>query len=158
MTFYHSPTYGKISLDDLKKIISSFMAKDKKGQYEIIVGSDSQKTGKENYDFVTALIVHRIGGGAIYFWRRQIEKKKMSLKERIYQEALMSLITSENFVNFFKTNGISKYKIQIHIDIGKNGETRDLINEVVGMIRTNGYQVKIKPDSYGASKVADRHT
>ncbi|PIV09566.1 hypothetical protein COS31_05300 [Candidatus Roizmanbacteria bacterium CG02_land_8_20_14_3_00_36_15] len=155
---YHSPTHGKVDLNALKKIVSSFMAQDKKAGYEIIVGSDSQKLRRGVYDFVSALIVHRIGFGGIYFWKRQMFEKKMSLKERIYFEATMSLETSENFVEFFKTNGIFKYNIQIHVDIGKKGETRDLITEVVGMIRGNGYEVKIKPDSYGASKVADRHT
>lgn len=156
--FYQSPTYGKVDLQKLKEIVSSFMKADKKARYEIIVGTDSQKIEKNKYDFVSALIIHRVGWGGIYFWKRVIQDKKISLKERIYQEATMSLETSENFVNFFKTNGISKYNIQIHVDIGHNGETRDLITEVVGMIRGSGYEVKIKPDSYGASKVADRYT
>lgn len=134
------------------------MAQDKKARYEIVVGTDSQKITKEEYDFVSALIIHRVGFGAIFFWKREIIKRKISLKERIYLEATMSLQTSENFVNFFKTNGISRYDIQIHVDIGKKGETRDLITEVVGMIRGSGYEVKIKPDSYGATKVADRFT
>ncbi len=134
------------------------MAGDKKAKYEIIVGTDSQKVKKDTYDFVSALVIHRIGFGGIYFWKRLIQSKKISLKERIYQEATMSLQTSENFVHFFKTNGISKYDIQIHVDIGHNGETRELITEVVGMIRGSGYDVKIKPESYGASKVADRYT
>ena len=155
---YQSPTHGKVDLENLKKIVSSYMAQDNKASYEIIVGSDSQKIKSGAYDFVSALIIHRVGAGGIYFWKREIYTKKISLKERIYMEATMSLTTSENFVNFFKTNGISKYNIQIHVDIGKNGETRDLITEVVGMIRGSGYEVKIKPDSYGASKVADRHT
>jgi len=155
---YFSPTYGKVDLEKLKKIVSRFMAEDKKAHYEIIVGSDSQKVKRDNYDFVSALIVHRVGFGGIYFWRREILDKKISLKERIYREATMSLETSENFINFFKVNGISKYKIQIHVDIGRNGETRDMITEVVGMIRGSGYEVKIKPESYGASKVADRYT
>lgn len=155
---YHSPTYGKINLNELKKIISNFMAADKKARYEVIVGTDSQKVGKDRYDFVSALIVHRVGSGGIYFWKRELIERKISLKERIYQEAIMSLQTSENFVNFFKTNGISKYDIQIHVDIGHKGETRELISEVVGIIRGSGYKVKIKPESYGASKVADRYT
>lgn len=156
--FYNSPTYGKVNLEKLKSIISGFMKADKKAEYRIIVGTDSQKIEKNKYDFVSALIVHRVGWGGIYFWKRIVQDKKISLKERIYQEATMSLMTSENFVNFFKTNGISKYNIQIHVDIGKNGETRDLITEVVGMIRGSGYDVKIKPDSFGASKVADKYT
>ncbi len=155
---YQSPTYGKVDLEKLKKIVSSFMAKDKAAKYDIVVGTDSQKTKKNTYDFVSALIVHRIGFGGIYFWKRQIMEKKTSLKERIYQEATMSLETAENFIAFFKQNGISKYDIQIHVDIGKNGETREMINEVVGMVRGSGYDVKIKPHSYGASKVADRYT
>lgn len=156
--YYQSPTYGKVDLLRLREIVSSFMKADKKAQYEIIVGTDSQKVKKEAYDYVSALIIHRIGFGGIYFWKRQLIDKKVSLKERIYQEAIMSLETSENFVSFFKENGIAKYNIQIHVDIGTQGETRVLINEVVGMIRGSGYDVKIKPHSYGASKVADRYT
>lgn len=156
--FYHSPTYGQVDLEKLKKLISSYMAADKNAKYEVIVGTDSQKMEKGSYDFVSALVIHRIGFGGIYFWKREINNKKMGLKERIYREAIMSLETSENFVSFFKTNGIARYDIQIHVDIGHNGETRDMINEVVGMIRGSGYEVKIKPYSYGASKVADRHT
>ena len=155
---YFSPTYGKVSLEQLKNIISVFMAQDKRAKYEIIVGSDSQKTKKDTYDFVSALIIHRIGFGGIYFWSRNFLTKRISLKERIYQEATMSFVTAENFISFFKKNGISRYDIQIHVDIGRNGETRDMITEVVGMIRGSGYDVKIKPQSYGASKVADRYT
>ena len=155
---YHSPTYGKVDLQRLKEIITSFMAQDKKASYEVIVGTDSQKIKEGSYDFVSALVIHRVGFGGIYFWKRQVLARKISLKERIYMEATMSLETSENFVNFFKTNGISRYNIQIHVDIGHNGETRDLITEVVGMVRGSGYDVKIKPHSYGASKVADRYT
>jgi len=155
---FHSPTYGSVDINKLKKIISEFMAADKKSRYEIIVGTDSQKFNKDSFDFVSALIVHRVGFGGIYFWKRQIIKKKMSLKERIYTEATLSLQTAETFIEFLKTNGISRYNIQIHVDIGHNGETRAMIAEVVGMIRGSGYQIKIKPESYAASKVADRYT
>jgi hypothetical protein len=158
MDYYQSPTYGKVDLERLRQIVSNFMAADKNAKYEIVVGTDSQKIQNNKYDFVSALVIHRVGWGGIYFWKRIVQDKKISLKERIYQEATMSLTTSENFVSFFKTNGISKYNLQIHVDIGPNGETRELINEVVGMIRGSGYEVKIKPDSYGASKVADRYT
>jgi hypothetical protein len=155
---YYSPTYGKVDLEQLKKIISSFMAKDIKAKYEIIVGSDSQKTRSKTHDFISALVVHRVGFGGIYFWKREIYTKRIGLKERIYREATMSIVTAEQFISFFKQNGIAKYDIQIHVDIGRNGETRDLITEVVGMVRANGYDVKIKPHSYGASKVADKYT
>ena len=49
------------------------------------------------------------------------------------------------------------YQFQyIHADIGVSGPTKDMIKEVVGLIKSNGFQAKIKPESFAASIVADR--
>ncbi len=157
--YYYSPTHGKVDLATLREIVSRYMSEGSKENYQIIVGTDSQKIKSGNgYDFVSALVIHRVGNGGIYFWRRELYEKTVNLKERMYREALMSLEVSEGFVELLRSNGISRFNIQIHIDIGKNGKTKDLIQEITGMIRSSGYDVKIKPDSFGASKVADRHT
>ncbi len=155
---FYSPTFGKVDLFEVKKRISTFISKDKSAEYRIIIGSDSQRSGRNSYDFVSAIIIHRVGGGGIYFWRRIREDKRMTLKERIYKEAIMSLETSERLIDFFKKNGIPKYKVQIHVDIGSSGETRALISEITHLILSSGYDVKIKPDSVGAYKIADKHT
>jgi hypothetical protein len=42
--------------------------------------------------------------------------------------------------------------------VGKVGETKELIREIVGMVTGSGFEARIKPDSYGASKVADKYT
>ena len=76
----------------------------------------------------------------------------------MYQEAIYSLTTAEEFLTLLKRDGITKYDIEIHVDIGKIGDTREMINEIVGMVRGSGYTVKTKPESYAASKVADRYT
>ncbi len=55
-------------------------------------------------------------------------------------------------------NGHSELNVEIHLDVGENGPTKDLIKEVVGMVVGSGFAAKIKPDSYGASTVADRYT
>lgn len=155
---YHSPTYGPLTIEKLKKRVSSYMHGPHSTKYRIVVGTDSQKTKQGTYDFIVALAIHRIGSGGIYFWRRDIVKTKMSLKERMYREAIMSLTSAEDLSSLFKENGISKYDVEIHVDIGRNGQTKDLISEISGMVRASGYEVKIKPESFGASKVADRHT
>lgn len=155
---YNSPTYGKIDLEKLKIRVSGYMSEKKNAKYRIIIGSDSQKTQDGRYDFVNALVIHRIGFGGIYFWKREVIQKKMTLKERIYQEAILSLTSAEHLVELFRDNGIAKYNVEIHVDIGTKGETRDMIAEISGMVRASGYEVKIKPHSFGASKVADRHT
>ncbi|MDO8655133.1 MAG: ribonuclease H-like YkuK family protein, partial [bacterium] len=36
------------------------------------------------------------------------------------------------------------------------GPTRDMIREITGLIRGNGFEPVIKPDSFAASSVADR--
>lgn len=156
--FFISPTFGKLSIKKLKKNVSSYISTGKKEHFKIIIGSDSQKIKKDSYDFVAALILHKVGHGGRYFWKRDVIERKMSLKERIYLEAIKSLETAESLFELFRQNGISKYNIEIHVDIGNKGETRTMINEVVGMIRGSGYDVKTKPYSYGASSVADRHT
>ncbi|MEK7070990.1 MAG: ribonuclease H-like YkuK family protein, partial [Patescibacteria group bacterium] len=76
---FESPTHGKVDHDKLREIISHYMSQDKKGKYDIIVGSDSQKIKDNAYDFVTALIIHHVGHGGIYFWRRTMQDKKISL-------------------------------------------------------------------------------
>ncbi len=39
-----------------------------------------------------------------------------------------------------------------------NQETKQWIREIVAWITANGYEARVKPDSFGASKVADRYT
>ena len=62
---YKNPTYGDVDLNRLQEIVSSYMAAGKDSKYQIIVGSDSQKVREGVYDFVSALIIHRLGNGGI---------------------------------------------------------------------------------------------
>ena len=49
------------------------------------------------------------------------------------------------------------WDFEIHADVGEHGATSVLIQEVVGMIRASNFEARTKPESYAASKVADRH-
>lgn len=154
---FRSPSYGSITLEELHNYITKFISQDT-NEYSLIIGSDSQPHNGTNVDFVTAVVVHRKGKGGIYFWKRVVKKKKYVLRQRMYEEAMMSLETAEIILKLFEKDGITKYNVEIHVDIGPSGPTREMISEIVGMIRGSGYTVKTKPDSYGASKVADRYT
>lgn len=153
---YFSPTYGQLTTQALKKKIANYMSK-KDETYHIILGVDSQKNNTRTYDFVTALVIQRVGHGGIYFWKRKVIEKKIGLKQRMYMEAIMSLESAEDVIKLFKGTRISKFDIEIHVDIGRNGKTKELITEIIGMVHGSGYKVKVKPESFGASKVADRH-
>jgi predicted RNase H-related nuclease YkuK (DUF458 family) len=155
---FNSPTFGSLTLLEVRKLVLEFMANSPDHKYQLVIGSDSQPKNGEGTDFVTAIVVHRIGMGGIYFWRRMVERKSLVLRNRIYQEAVLSLSCAQEFLQALRNDGVSKYDVEIHVDIGKYGQTREMIAEIVGMIRGSGFTVKTKPDSYGASKVADRHT
>ena len=56
------------------------------------------------------------------------------------------------------TDSAQDFDVEIHLDVGNNGATQTLIKEVVGMVVGSGFNARIKPDSYGASSVADKYT
>jgi predicted RNase H-related nuclease YkuK (DUF458 family) len=57
-----------------------------------------------------------------------------------------------------KERGRDDMKVEIHLDVGTHGDTRDLVKEVIGMVVGSGFDAHIKPNSCGASKVADKYT
>ena len=163
---YNSPTYGRLSWGATLKKVVWFLNRDAHGSYEIIVGTDSQGLNGKSVDFVSAIIVHKKGRGGIYFWGKYEVKHLYSLKQRIWREAFTSLNLAQKLVEELTIMGVlsgeknpdkSGLNLEIHVDIGPNGETRDLITDIVGMIRANGFKVSTKPSSWGASTVADRH-
>lgn len=155
---FNSPTYGALNLENLRLKVLEFMGKAPDYKYDMVIGTDSQPKNGHGIDFITAIVIHRVGFGGIYFWRRKCESKSMVLRNRMYQEATLSLECAQEVLDIFKNDGITKYDVEIHVDVGEVGETREMISELVGMIRGSGFSVKTKPYSYGASKVADRHT
>ena len=137
--------------------IQSYIEAEPKAQYNIIIGTDSLYSEKAT-SFVTAIIVHRLGKGARYFYHRDTEWVGPSLRQRIFLEASRSLAVGGAVMNYLGKTDHADLSIEIHLDIGTNGDTKDLIREVVGMVVGSGFDARIKPDSFGASKVADRFT
>lgn len=161
--YFFNPTQGRISFDQVITSLFDFIQEEPGHHYRVIIGTDS-KEGKSRIPvqvFVTALIIHRIGQGGRYYWRRTIQKNLHGIREKIYQEAFLSLQASQELLEELKQypgNHLSNYHVEIHVDMGVNGPTRTLIREVVGMIESMGFIAKVKPESFGASQVAHRHT
>lgn len=155
---FQSPTHGSLELPEVRTHILAYLSEDPDSTYQIVVGTDSQPSNSTSVDFITAIVIRRIGFGGIYFWKRLVVKKKYVLRQRMYEEAALSLETADTVLSLLHKDGITKFDVEIHVDIGTFGKTREMINEIVGMIRGSGYTVKIKPESYAASKVADRYT
>lgn len=162
MEFFNSSVGFMMSAEQVSREIVNFMKNDIQRDYKITIGTDSEKDAQNLADFVTAIVVHRVGNGGRYFWRRVEGPGKFhTLRDRITHEVVISLEIAKSFLEEFKkvapASGKPKFDFEIHIDVGENGPTKVMIQELVGMIRANNFEVRTKPDSYAASKVADRH-
>lgn len=157
---------GRISVPTVIETIKTFLEEDAKAKYSLVIGTDSHEKEGSNrklfdINLVTAIVIYRKGFGGRYFWRRKEVTNIHSLREKIYAETLESLDFARNFVPLLKKhlNGTSPdYDLEIHVDVGQHGDTREMIKEVVGMVTGHGFVAKTKPESYAASYVADKHT
>ena len=155
-----------MTFTDVYNEILEFMNNDKNSSYRISIGTDSQSATKTV--FVSCILVHRIGRGAIGFLHKvQIQRPIRSLREKIYLETCASLQLAylfdddkiQNITNTVNSGDESKgVFFEFHIDIGTNGPTKALINEMTGMVKGLNFVPKIKPDSYCASSFADKYT
>ncbi len=163
---FESITHGQLYLDEVLEMIKTFLEDDPSGEYSLVIGTDSHETTgstmtNRKINLVTAVLIHRKGFGGKYFWNRKYVGNIHSLREKIYAETLISLDFAASFVPLLKKrlNGHSPtYNLEIHIDVGEHGDSRDMIKEVVGMVTGYGFVAKTKPYAYGASYVADKHT
>jgi len=161
----NSLTHGEVNVKESIYFIKKFLEEKPNDEYSLVIGTDSHEKdnngNSKSINLVTAILVHRKGFGGKYFWRRKIVSNIHSLREKIYAETLESLNFALSFVPLLRKslNGNSPlYNLEIHIDVGEHGDTRDMIKEVVGMVTGSGFVAKTKPQAYGASYVADKHT
>jgi len=155
--FYSSTLEVRLTPPEVVAEIIAYMRSDLARQYRVTIGTDSELASDKNADFVTAIVVHRIGNGGRYFWRRFELGKFYTLRDRMIREALISIDVAKEILTQLEKSVLPAFEFEIHVDIGVNGPTKAVIQEVVGMVRANNFQVKTKPESYAATSVADRH-
>jgi len=100
--------------------------------------------------------VHRVGNGGRYFWRREEIGEFYTIRDRILREVVISLDAAKKVVSLLEKLETPDFSFEIHVDVGENGETSGMIQELVGIVRANDFEPKTKPYSYAASSVADR--
>lgn len=157
---FWSPTKGEMNLSEIGREISNFIDEDPEKAYQVVVGTDSSATTDPH--FISVIIVHRVGRGGRYFWKKiKNGKKYYTLRDRIYNEVILSVEAAKDILGelqmLLEAGYHMNYDFQIHIDVGENGPTKQMIKEVVGMVQGNGFTAKIKPESFAASTVADKH-
>lgn len=165
-----SPSKGKLELEEVIADVVEYMGEFSRFGYQLIIGTDSQAStstrekGAKIVDFVSAIVIHRVGRGGRYFWRRTHHEyhHPLSLKARMFTEANMSIelaITSLQLFQEYLAKAHIEFepRIEVHIDVGMNGPTREVIKELVGLVKASGFEARIKPEAYAASTVADKY-
>jgi len=149
----------QLSIKNVVAEIMAFMAAAPERRYRVTIGTDSLLLGNKEADFVTAIVVHRIGNGGRYFWRHFTLGKFYTLRDRIIREVLTSIDVAKAVTLELEQVGhdLPEFEFEIHADVGEFGPTKQMIQEVVSMIRANNFTVRTKPESYAATNVADRH-
>ncbi len=157
---FHSWSKGTLTLERVFEEIMAYVKIQPERSYQIIVGSDS--AARSPVPLVTAVTVRRVGNGAVHFWVTSEKKVFHTLRDRITEEALQSITLAQEIRSGLREKLGEEFlwddKIEVHIDVGENGPTRDLIDQVVGMVKGFGFAAVIKPSAFGASQVADLHT
>lgn len=161
----NSPTYGKVSLQKIVEIIRDYISKSPDSEYEITIGTDSQNFNRTK--IVKVIAVHKVGGGGIFFYDIIYLPLIKEIRRKLVTETQLSIDLANAFVDeldkeFDRTEwDYTEYKIsfQIHCDVGYNGKTSVLINEITTWAASSVpdmFSAIIKPDSFAASSIANK--
>ncbi|WP_353892708.1 ribonuclease H-like YkuK family protein [Proteinivorax hydrogeniformans] len=150
-----SITHGDVSFKQVCKLITDYIKADLHQDYELTIGTDSQNSNSTKAVIVIAL--RRIGKGGIFFYDIKRVKKITNIKKKIYYETSLSLDVAQKLMKYLDVNNLP-YSLSIHVDIGKNGPTSEMIPEIVGWVRGCGFDCEIKPEATTASAIANKYS
>lgn len=165
--YFYNPSKGNLSFNGVIKEIFSYIQEKPEMFYDIVVGCDSPSG--EKVFFPVVIVIWRVGGGGRFFIKKMsypenFSKKFSNWHQRILEEVLLScdlaLFLKDALAKelALQNSGLNYQFRYIHADVGEQGQTRDMVKEIVGLIKSNGFEPKIKPESFAASVVADRYT
>jgi hypothetical protein len=163
---FYNPSCGNLTLEAMLGEIVKYAKQKPEKFYDVIVGCDS--SSEKDPIFPIAVVVLRKGEGGRFFLRKihfnaNEQKRFKNWRMRIIQEVILSCelalyLKGEIEKRMLALDEVPHYEFRyIHADVGENGETREMIKEVVGLIKGNGFEPKIKPESFVASAVADKY-
>jgi len=127
-------------------------------EVEISIGTDSQPIG-EAFCFVTAVCLYRKGKGGAYYYKRELvrprphilKNQKLRMLDEVYKSIEIALALRE-------ATGVAA---MVHIDASPpSGSTftSKFADQLRGYVISSGLECVLKPSSYAANSVADRHT
>ena len=143
----------KINFFDITQRIKTHNKK--KGQ--VFIGTDSHiKQGKCTFTTTIILLGAEEQCGGIYFYKKEKYNEPELFYNRILKEAEKSINLAMKITEICPSTNL-----EIHMDVSpeeKNEKTSRMAKMLMGYATGSGFKCKIKPDSFAATPVADKHT
>lgn len=162
-----SPTYGLRSFATMVQEVAVELRSYQGGKFFVSVGTDSEEM-QGMVKFVSVVLVWRVGHGA-HAYRTVTHgmlspkmAKLAAMRSRILQEILLTGTLAQEVRTALRVALGNELLpgVEVHADVGPNGGTSVMMREVIGMLRGYGFsehEIKVKPESYAASSVADHY-
>lgn len=156
-----SPTHGEVSMQTIASIIAQKTVQAEPGEFELVIGTDSQNFDKTK--IVVVISLYHVGHGGIFFYDIQHVHRINNVGQKLLFETRLSLECVTALVAEFealKQSGAYDYEkhltLAIHVNAGENGPSRQVIPQVVSWIASCGYQAVVKRDSFAACSIANK--
>ena len=143
--------------EDIFAHVSRAMS-DKDYEYEVAIGTDSQVKGRL-FRFITVVCIWKKGKGGMYYYRTEYVPKSnfpvSNQKLRMFDEVAKTIELAS------KVEEKTGIRPIIHVDASiphKKEFTSSFSEQLKGYVVSCGYECVLKPESYVANCIADRHT
>ena len=143
----------KFTLENVVKTINE-AASFGKDTFNLYIGCDSQVHGR-SITYVTAIVLSKNGKGSRIFYATEKIKITLDMSVRLFNEVTKSMEIIKEIEDSPLYKDI-RDNMEVHIDVGNNGKSKNVMSAVIGYVRGMGYKYKVKPDSWCATHVADK--
>ena len=165
---FRSPTFGRLTFDEMAAGLREEAGRNAANPLRICVGSDSEEV-QDGVKFVAVVLVWRVGRGARAYYYTETDntismrdrKGSARFRERIFREVMMTATLAAELRSLLleEFGGEMPHDVEVHADVGENGQSSVMIKEVTGLLRGYGFaeeKIFIKPHAFAAQTVADR--
>lgn len=147
---------GDPILEIKEKVEQTIIEETQKGhRLKVCIGTDSQVKGNSVEFACVIVFLREKKGGFMYINNYRMEKKEMSLKQRMILEVSRSVEVAYSLCDLFDQYDI---EMEIHADINTDPyfASNKALKEAMGYILGMGFAFKAKPDAFASSSCADK--
>ena len=126
--------------------------RDHAGEGQIVhLGTDSLQLARHTR-FVSVVAILTPGRGGRAIWTRATSPRIQSLRERLLREVWLSVELG------LRLHPVVPGPLHVHIDANPIARHRSsaYVQELVGLVVSQGFRAVIKPEAWAASRAADR--